>query len=168
MFENFFVVRSDPNYANGNTTVLRDLLSLLLNTIKYNSAYLDPEVVCGLISILGHICVASNHPHDVRMCLQCMDGIICYNYIPKAGLMSFISTLCFVSNMESQCVEAWRITRNLMGTHLGHSALYSLCQIIQTEENHGNVGIIRGAIFYIGKRKKKSFNKFKQRATQRD
>lgn len=32
----------------------------------------------------------------------------------------------------------------------GHSALYCLCQIIQTVENHSNVALIRGAIFFIG------------------
>jgi tuberous sclerosis protein 2 len=41
--------------------------------------------------------------------------------------------------------------RNLMGTHLGHSALYNLCQIIQTSTSATDIALIRGAVFFIGK-----------------
>ena len=53
-------------------------------------------------------------------------------------------------NLEVHCVEAWRISKNLMGTHFGHSALYSLCQILQSSEFKGDVALTRGAIFLIG------------------
>ena len=38
-----------------------------------------------------------------------------------------------------------------MGTHLGHSALYNLCQIIQTSTSATDIALIRGAVFFIGK-----------------
>ena len=41
--------------------------------------------------------------------------------------------------------------RNLLGTHLGHSALYTLCQIIQVSTSHTDIALIRGAVFFIGK-----------------
>ncbi len=52
-----------------------------------------------------------------------------YSYIPKEVLPTFISTLCRVVNMDEHCNEAWRIMGSLMATHLGHSALYNLCQV---------------------------------------
>ena len=55
-----------------------------------------------------------------------------------------------VNSLEN-CVEAWRISKNLMGTHFGHSALYSLCQILQSSEFKSDVALTRGAIFLIGK-----------------
>ena len=73
-----------------------------------------------------------------------------YSYIPKEALQTFICTLCRVVNVEIHCTEAWRIMGQLMGTHLGHSALYSLCQIIQSKEHQSDYALVRGAIFYIG------------------
>ena len=40
-----------------------------------------------------------------------------------------------------------------MGTHLGHSALYCLCQILQTPDFKKDVALIRGAVFFVGKLK---------------
>ena len=37
-----------------------------------------------------------------------------------------------------------------MGTHLGHSALYCLCQILQTYDFKKDVALIRGAVFHVG------------------
>jgi hypothetical protein len=50
------------------------------------------------------------------------------------------------------CQEAWNTMRNLLGTHLGHSALYNLCQIIQTSTSSTDIALIRGAVFFIGTR----------------
>ena len=94
-----------------------------------------------------------------------------YSYVPKEALPAFISTLCRVVNMEEHCNEAWRIMSSLMATHLGHSALYNLCQIAQLQqfapplldrqllqERGGtarrperlDVSLVRGAVFFIG------------------
>ena len=37
-----------------------------------------------------------------------------------------------------------------MGTHLGHSALYCLCQILQTPDFKHDPALIRGAVFFVG------------------
>ena len=50
--------------------LLKNFLSILLNMIKFNPAYLDPEVVCGLISYLGHICVLRESKEIIELCLQ--------------------------------------------------------------------------------------------------
>ncbi len=52
---------------------------------------------------------------------------------------------------DQVCQEAWNTMRNLMGTHLGHSALYNLCQIIQTSTSATDIALIRGAVFFIGR-----------------
>jgi tuberous sclerosis protein 2 len=103
--------------------------------ITYNPSSLDPEVVHGVIGYLGHICVAHNAKGVVEICLECFHGIMGFSYIPKEALPSFICTLCRVVNIEAHCCEAWRIMGNLMATHLGHSALYNLCQVMQSKEN---------------------------------
>jgi hypothetical protein len=52
--------------------------------------------------------------------------------------------------MWQVCQEAWNTMRNLMGTHLGHSALYNLCQIVQASTSATDIALIRGAVFFIG------------------
>ncbi len=100
-----------------------------------------------------------------------------YSYIPKEALPTFISTLCRVVNLEEHCSETWRIMGSLMATHLGHSALYNLCQIAQLQElsppllvdcqqqqlhqrrqsreesrksERVDIPLVRGAVFFIG------------------
>lgn len=63
------------------------------------------------------------------MGLQCFYAIMGFSYIPKEALPDFIHTLCRIVNRPEHCTEAWRIMSSLMATHLGHSALYNLCQV---------------------------------------
>ena len=119
---------------------------------------------------------ATRSQTEITLCLSCLDAIICYSNIPREGkirhvlkdrtmylcsfhivifiifigLFSFVCLLSKMVNLEVHCVEAWRISKNLMGTHFGHSALYSLCQILQSSEFKGDVALTRGAIFLIG------------------
>lgn len=86
----------------------------------------------------------------VSICLQCFYAIMGYSYIPKEALSSFICTLCRVVNMADHCTEAWRIMSSLMATHLGHSALYNLCQVTQAKDIQSDVALVRGAVFFIG------------------
>lgn len=135
--------------ANPREDILHVYLHIVINMIKFNSAYLDPEVICSFIVAFSRICTNSK-AEGVKLCLNSLDAVICYNYIPKEGLFAFICLLCRVVNLEEHCTEAWRISRNLMGTHLGHSALYSLCQILQSPDFKDDVALIRGAVFYVG------------------
>ena len=61
--------------------------------------------------------------------MQCYYAIMGYSYIPKEALTTFIRTLCRVVNYKDFSAEAWRIMGSLMATHLGHSALYNLCEV---------------------------------------
>ena len=40
--------------------------------------------------------------------------------------------------------------RHLMGTHLGHLCVFTLCRLMQMEEFHTDSASIRGAVFFIG------------------
>lgn len=144
-----FLLRTFP-LVTSDIGLLVAFLKILLNMIKFNPAYLDPEVVCGLISFLSHVCVIRADGEAAKLSLQCFYAIMGYSYIPKEALQNFICTLCRVVNVEEHCTESWRIMGQLMGTHLGHSALYSLCQIIQSKEYQTDFALVRGAIFFIG------------------
>ena len=65
--------------------IYTEFMGIVLNVITYNSAYLDSDVICSLVSFISHICVITNWPANVALCLQCLDAIICYSYIPKGA-----------------------------------------------------------------------------------
>ena len=39
--------------------------------------------------------------------------------------------------------------RNLLGTHMGHSALYTMCRILQDPGGAQDVCLLRGAVFHV-------------------
>ncbi|XP_040576588.1 tuberin [Lepeophtheirus salmonis] len=125
-------------------------LEMITNCFIFNATYLDSDVVLALITLISSLCTSTNDKNETKSCLEVLNSIICYSYIPKNGLLLFISILCRVVNLEAYGKDAWDITRRLMGTHLGHSALYCLSMIVQTTENRSDVALIRGAIFFIG------------------
>lgn len=39
--------------------------------------------------------------------------------------------------------------RQLLGTHMGHSALYTMCRLLQDPRFQRDARVLRGAVFYI-------------------
>ena len=64
-----FLLRTFP-LVMSDAGLLTDFLKILLNMIKFNPAYLDPEVVCGLISFLSHVCVTRADGEAAKQSLQ--------------------------------------------------------------------------------------------------
>ena len=126
------------------------VLALVSNMVRYNSAYLDQEVVAGLIVSLSCLATNSTKDQEILSCLDVLKSVVTYSYVPPEALFPFISCTCQVVNLPSLSSEAWDTTRKLLGTHLGHSALYNLCQIVQSPEHRLYVKLVRGAVYFIG------------------
>ncbi|KAG9337413.1 hypothetical protein JZ751_028834 [Albula glossodonta] len=67
--------------------------------------------------------------------LQVLDAVVCYNCLPSDSLPGFIITLCRTVNVKEFCESCWKLMRKVLGTHLGHSAIYTMCRIM--EERYG-------------------------------
>lgn len=39
--------------------------------------------------------------------------------------------------------------RKLLGTHMGYSAIYLICELLHEDISEHNPGLVRGALFYI-------------------
>lgn len=64
-------------------------------------------------------------------------------------LSNFLATLCRTVNIDSSCQNSWRIMKNLLGTHLGHSGIYTMCNFMEvTDRDDG--AVVRGAVFFVG------------------
>ncbi|OXU24396.1 hypothetical protein TSAR_012885 [Trichomalopsis sarcophagae] len=126
-----------------------EFLSLLVNVIKFNSACIDEDIVSGLVQYICHLCYYSNNPEVVSASLEALDAIVCYSKLQPDSLQTFIIALCRSVNVETYCQISWKIMRNLLGTHMGHSALYKMCSLLQEPNFQKDVRLLRGAVFYV-------------------
>ena len=131
--------------------VVSNLLSLTSNMVKFNSAYLNQAVVVGFIVRLAEISCNSDNDKKILQCLDILKCIVMYSYVPPEALVPFISCLCRVVNLSTISNDAWDTMKKMMGTHLGHSALYQLCQIINNPAIISDTALVRGAVLFIGK-----------------
>ncbi|KAL1116001.1 hypothetical protein AAG570_005496 [Ranatra chinensis] len=127
----------------------QDFLQILINVIKYNTAYVDEELVASFVQSTCVLCCQSCNEEVVLTCLQVLDTVVCYTSLPPKSLSPFVATLCRTVNIEIYCPTSWKIMRNLLGTHLGHSSLYTMCTLLQCESSLSDVGLLRGAVFHI-------------------
>uniref|UniRef100_A0A8K9VFA3 Tuberin n=1 Tax=Oncorhynchus mykiss TaxID=8022 RepID=A0A8K9VFA3_ONCMY len=108
-----------------------DFLHVLVNLVKFNSCYLDQNV-------------------SVMMALQVLDAVVCYNCLPSDSLTVFIITLCRTVNVKEFCESCWKLMRKVLGTHLGHSAIYTMCRIMEERAYMEDSPLLRGAVFFVG------------------
>jgi len=83
-------------------------------------------------------------------CLNVLSAVICYPSLPPASLPTLLATLCRTVNVEPLCSISWKIMRDLLGTHFGHSGLLTMCRFMETGDHSEEVAVIRGAVFFVG------------------
>ncbi|XP_056892613.1 tuberin isoform X2 [Takifugu flavidus] len=126
-----------------------DFLHVLVNLVKFNSCYLDQNVS----SMVQNICLLCNRTTsstDIEVALQVLDAVVCYNCLPSDSLTIFIITLCRTVNVKEFCEACWKLMRKVLGTHLGHSAIYTMCRIMEERVYTEDAPLLRGAVFFVG------------------
>uniref|UniRef100_A0A671TKH2 Tuberin n=1 Tax=Sparus aurata TaxID=8175 RepID=A0A671TKH2_SPAAU len=114
-----------------------DFLHVLVNLVKFNSSDL-------CLFVLLCVCVC------VQVALQVLDAVVCYNCLPSDSLTVFIITLCRTVNVKEFCESCWKLMRKVLGTHLGHSAIYTMCRIMEERVYMEDAPLLRGAVFFVG------------------
>ncbi|TWW59571.1 Tuberin Tuberous sclerosis 2 protein -like protein [Takifugu flavidus] len=66
------------------------------------------------------------------------------------SLTIFIITLCRTVNVKEFCEACWKLMRKVLGTHLGHSAIYTMCRIMEERVYTEDAPLLRGAVFFVG------------------
>ena len=130
--------------------LMKEFLPFLLNVIKFNSAYMDANVIDGVISSLCGLAVKSLTDSDEQqalMIISVFDAVLCYSNLPNESIVIFTSTLCRLVNKHNLSHVSWKVMRNLFGTHLGTTTLYTLIHCLQTSNDPP---LLRGGIFFIG------------------
>ncbi|XP_004596682.2 tuberin isoform X2 [Ochotona princeps] len=126
-----------------------EFLLVLVNLIKFNSCYLD-EYIASMVHMICLLCIRTASSVDIEVSLQVLDAVVCYNCLPAESLPQFIITLCRTVNVKELCEPCWKLMRNLLGTHLGHSAIYNMCRIMENRAYMEDAPLLRGAVFFVG------------------
>ncbi|CAM4470418.1 unnamed protein product [Leuciscus chuanchicus] len=126
-----------------------DFLHVLVNLVKFNSCYLD-ENVSLMVQKICFLCNRTTSSTDIEVALQVLDAVVCYNCLPSDSLTMFIITLCRTVNVKEFCESCWKLMRKVLGTHLGHSAIYTMCRIMEERVYSEDAALLRGAVFFVG------------------
>ncbi|KAK3091724.1 hypothetical protein FSP39_022166 [Pinctada imbricata] len=128
----------------------RDFFIVLINVIKFNAAYLDEEIVTGIVKNTCIISSRNRSEDEIKLCLDLLDAVVCYSYLPTGCLQNFVAALCRMINYPKYSNASWELMRKLLGTHLGHSSIYTMCCILQDRCQQIDQNLLRGAVFFIG------------------
>ncbi|XP_077428180.1 tuberin isoform X3 [Vanacampus margaritifer] len=126
-----------------------DFLHVLVNLVKFNSCYLDQNVSI-MVQKICLLCNRTTSSTDIEVALQVLDAVVCYNCLPSDSLCVFIVTLCHTVNVKEFCESCWKLMRKVLGTHLGHSAIYRMCRIMEERVYMEDAPLLRGAVFFVG------------------
>uniref|UniRef100_A0A672H5U5 Tuberin n=1 Tax=Salarias fasciatus TaxID=181472 RepID=A0A672H5U5_SALFA len=126
-----------------------DFLHVLVNLVKFNSCYLDQNVSI-MVQKICLLCNRTTSSSDIEVALQVLDAVVCYNCLPSDSLTVFIITLCRAINVKEFCESCWKLMRKVLGTHLGHSAIYTMCRIMEERVYMEDASLLRGAVFFVG------------------
>uniref|UniRef100_A0A667ZPP0 Tuberin n=1 Tax=Myripristis murdjan TaxID=586833 RepID=A0A667ZPP0_9TELE len=126
-----------------------DFLHVLVNLVKFNSCYLDQNVSI-MVQKICLLCNRTTSSTDIEVALQVLDAVVCYNCLPSDSLTIFIITLCRTVNVKEFCESCWKLMRKVLGTHLGHSAIYTMCRIMEERVYMEDAPLLRGAVFFVG------------------
>ncbi|KAK2502866.1 hypothetical protein MC885_011589 [Smutsia gigantea] len=116
-----------------------EFLLVLVNLVKFNSCYLD-EYIASMVHMICLLCIQTVSSVDIEVSLQVLDAVVCYNCLPAESLALFLVTLCRTVNAKELCGPCWKLMRNLLGTHLGHSAIYNMCRLMEDRQVPGPGG----------------------------
>ncbi|XP_053550489.1 tuberin isoform X2 [Bombina bombina] len=126
-----------------------DFLLILVNLVKFHSCYLE-RYIAPMVQMICLLCNRTTSYYDIEMSLKVLDAVVCYNCLPSESIPTFVITLCRTINVKELCEPCWKLMRNLLGTHLGHSAIYTMSRIMEDRVYMEDAPLLRGAVFFVG------------------
>ncbi|XP_056391557.1 tuberin isoform X4 [Hyla sarda] len=126
-----------------------DFLLVLVNLVKFHSCYLE-SYIAPMVQMICLLCNRTASSYDIEVSLKVLDAVVCYNCLPSESIPTFVITLCRTINVKELCEPCWKLMRNLLGTHLGHSAIYTMSRIMEDKVYSEDAPLLRGAVFFVG------------------
>nr|DBA19310.1 TPA: hypothetical protein GDO54_015168 [Pyxicephalus adspersus] len=126
-----------------------DFLLVLVNLVKFHSCYLE-RYIAPMVQMICLLCNRTTSSYDIEVSLKVLDAVVCYNCLPPESIPTFVITLCRTINVKELCEPCWKLMRNLLGTHLGHRAVYTMSRIMEDKVYWEDAPLLRGAVFFVG------------------
>ncbi|KAG5679833.1 hypothetical protein PVAND_009371 [Polypedilum vanderplanki] len=125
-------------------------LDLFVNIIKYNTAYIDREIIIKVVQrVCNDICFQFLDDRETFLqCLNVIETVICYSVFPNEILSACIIVLCRAVNFEMYVEPSYKIMRNLLGTQLGYASLLIMCNMLKEKAYFSDAYLLRGAVFH--------------------
>lgn len=136
------------NFADKLTA---EYLELIVNIIKFNTAYIDREIIVGIVNrVCTEICIQfMNDRNTFLQCLFVIETVICYTVFPNEILAPCIIVLCRAVNSEAYLDPSYKIMKCLLGTHLGYASLLTMTTMLTDDRYYVDGHVLRGAVFHI-------------------
>lgn len=124
---------------------------LILNIIKFNTAYIDRDIIVGLMTrVCNEVAIQSvNDRETFLQCLYVIETVICYTVFPNEILAPCIIVLCRAVNSEAYLETSYKIMRNLLGTPSGYASLLTMTNMLSDPRYYIDPQVLRGAVFHI-------------------
>ncbi|KAM8961640.1 tuberin isoform 2-T2 [Pelodytes ibericus] len=126
-----------------------EFLLVVVNLVKFHSCYLE-RYIAPMVQMICLLCNRTASTYDIEVSLKVLDAVVCYNCLPSESIPTFVITLCRTINVKELCEPCWKLMRNLLGTHLGHSAVYTMSRIMEDRVYMEDAPLLRGAVFFVG------------------
>ncbi|CAG8459050.1 12710_t:CDS:2 [Funneliformis caledonium] len=140
-----------PPLSSSSTTSSQDVVSLLINVIKFHFAQFEEPDISRLIEDIAIACKKSKDIPDIECCLRFWDVVVRYGYVPTISLKSYVDVLCDKLNQEGSISQkSWHIMRNLLKSHCAYSTIKILCSNLENSESVTSPQILRGSVLFLG------------------
>jgi tuberous sclerosis 2 len=135
-----------------STTLTAQYLELTVNVIKFNAAYIDREIIVGIVQrICNDVNVYFINDSDTfHQCLFLIETVICYTVFPNEILAPCITVLCRAVNLNEVYLEtSFKIMKCLLGTQLGYASLLTMSSMLSDQRYYVDSYVLRGAVFHL-------------------
>ncbi|KAI8982294.1 hypothetical protein BDF20DRAFT_818205 [Mycotypha africana] len=148
--------QQQPQIAEKPIPWLSEVLHLLTVIAKFNFAIFEEDEVAQVILATHKAFFSSQHTGDIQACLEFADIVVRYRFVPFEALTPFLQMIAasIVILPDSQqrtksgnLLTSWPIFHNLLRSHCAHSAILSLCRLLdQQPSRKDSRDIMKGAI----------------------
>ncbi|CAG8624121.1 1041_t:CDS:2 [Paraglomus brasilianum] len=131
-------------------TELQDILSLLINVVKFSFAQFEERDIVKLIENVAEVPKHSTNVSDVSSCLGFWDVVVRFGYVPEASVKLYVEVLCELINIEQLSQTTWHVMDNLLKGHCAYSAIRVLCNNLENATEIDSIRMLRGCVKLLG------------------
>ncbi|KAG6240560.1 hypothetical protein E4U25_007760 [Claviceps purpurea] len=131
-------VRSASGSTRGNTAAavedkyFAQLFSFLLDVIKFSFNTADEPAVTDLIDTVLTICMNTSQEDDLRSCINALDAIVTFGFIPQSKLKDCVQVLSSIYSMvQGLQKNSWRTIATLCTSHNGQATVRIMLDVLR-------------------------------------